>query len=139
MNFVSIRKLKRGRSDSEGEMSDGCQEELEERFRTSVGNYLENLRFLQLISLDIYFEILDRGVIDKIIMKKMNRGIASLYSLTEEKRICSYYVSKQKRIEKKTFLQITDDAKKNGIKDRSCHPFFIDLIIHNITSYIVPW
>ena len=136
MNFESIRKLKRGRSDSEGEMSEGCQQELEERFRISVGNYLQSLRSSKLISLDIYFEILDRCIIDKIIMRKMKRGIASIYNLTEEKRLCSYYVSKQKQIEKKTFLQLTNDAKINGVEGKIHHPFFIDLVIHNILSYV---
>ena len=136
MNFVSIRKLKRGRSDSKGEMDDGYEFELEERFRTSVRNYIQNLVSKKLISFDIYFEILDRGVDDRIITKKMNKGISSIYNFCEERKLCSYYISKQKQLEKKTFLQITDDAKNNGIQEKIQHPFFIDLVIHNIISYV---
>ena len=136
MNFVSIRKLKRGRSDSKGEMDDGYEFELEERFRTSVRNYIQNLVSKKLISFDIYFEILDRGVDDRIITKKMNKGISSIYNFCEERKLCSYYISKQKQLEKKTFLQITDDAKNNGIQEKIQHPFFIDLVINNIISYV---
>lgn len=136
MNFVSIRKLKRGRSDSKGEMDDGYEFELEERFRTSVRNYIQNLVSKKLISVDIYFEILDRGVDNRIITKKMNKGISSIYNFCEERKLCSYYISKQKQLEKKTFLQITDDAKNNGIRGKIQHPFFIDLVIHNIISYV---
>jgi hypothetical protein len=137
MSFVSIRKLKRGRSDSKGEMDDGYEFELEERFRTSVRIYIQNLISKKLISSDIYFEILDRGVDDRIITRKMNKGISSIYNFYEERRLCSYYISKQKQFEKKTFLQITDDAKNNGILGKRQHPFFIDLVINNIISYIV--
>ena len=103
MNFVSIRKLKRGHSIDSKEMDDGYEFELEERFRTSVRNYIQNLVSEKLISFDIYFEILDRGVDDRIITKKMNKGISSIYNFYEERKLCSYYISKQKQLEKKTF------------------------------------
>jgi hypothetical protein len=96
---IKHRKLKRTRSDSAGEASDGTDEEIDSRYRKTVHSYIKSLKHSNYISSDIYQEMMNQDVISDIVTRKKRDGIEKLYDTYHEDVICEEYIHSQRETE----------------------------------------
>ena len=96
---IKRRKLKRTRSDSAGEASDGTDEEIDSRYRKTVHSYIKSLKRSNYISSDIYQEMMNQDVISDIVTKKKKDGIENLYDTYHEDVMCGEYIHSQRENE----------------------------------------
>ena len=94
--------MKRVRSDSNGDIHDGIEEELEDRYYRFTIHYIRSLMFSNIISRSMYSEMLTSGVIDKIVNKKRTGGNEIIYDTIHEEKACARYI-KIKRKKKNMF------------------------------------
>lgn len=93
---VKHRKLKRTRSDSAGEASDGTDEEIDSRYRKTVHSYIKSLKRSSYISSDVYQEMMNQDVISDIVTMKKKDGIENLYNTYHEDTVCDEYIHSQR-------------------------------------------
>ena len=105
--WIKHRNLKRVRSDSAGEASDGTDEEIEDRYRITVHSYIKSLKRSRYISNDIYQDMLNENIVSEIVYKKMPYGLRHLYDTYHEDSMCDQYIEMQRNIEKTTLNVIS--------------------------------
>ena len=130
---IKLRNLKRVRSDSAGEASDGTDEEIEDRYRTTVHSYIKSLKRSRYISNDIYQNMINENIITEIVYKKMPDGIRYLYDTYHEDSICEQYIEMQRKTEKATLTRINRIVKKEMF---TLKPRRLVLSNSDITRYI---
>jgi hypothetical protein len=106
---IKHRKLKRTRSDSAGEASDGTDEEIDSRYRKTVHFYIKSLKRSNYISSDIYQEMMNQDVISDIVTRKKRDGIENLYDTYHEDVICEEYIHSQRETEIFTLNKLGKD------------------------------
>jgi hypothetical protein len=107
--YTKHRKLKRVRSDSAGEASDGTDEEIDSRYRKTVHSYIKSLKRSSYISSDIYQEMMNQDVISDIVDKKKKDGIENLYNTYHEDIVCDEYIHSQRETEVSTLNKVGKD------------------------------
>ena len=124
------RNMKRIRSDSNGDIEDGIEDELEERYYRVTMHYIKSLMFSSVISRCIYVEMLTSGVIDKIVNRKRIDGIEKIYETSHEDSLCSRYVKKQRKNEVSTWVSFFTTEKRKKLKHKHvpCHMLCSDLV-----------
>jgi hypothetical protein len=100
------RNMKRVRSDSNGDIHDGIEEELEDRYYRFTIHYIRSLMFSNIISRSMYSEMLTSGVIDKIVNKKRTGGNEIIYDTIHEEKACARYIKKQRNSELSTWTSL---------------------------------
>jgi hypothetical protein len=136
MGKLKTRKLKRVRSDSAGEAIDGQVEEIEQRYRKVVLNYLKSLKRSSLLSSDIYKYMLDMGVVDEIVDRKMANRDECIYDSWHEEYICSQYVALQTSIEKRETALVLHPRIKLTHYEHAPHPLKIEDLSKYICSFL---
>lgn len=131
------RNMKHVRSNSFGEIDDGREDELEDRYYRVTIYYIKSLMFSNVIPRSIYSEMLTNGVVEKIVNRKRIDGIEFIYETKHEEKICSRYVKKQKNNELTTWTSLFSADKKKRLKYREvpCHMLCNDLMIY-IRSFL---
>lgn len=125
------RNMKRVRSDSNGDIHDGIEEELEDRYYRFTIHYIKSLMFSNIISRSMYSEMLTSGVVDKIVNRKRSDGNERIYNTIHEERACNRYIKKQRNDELLTWVSLfsTEKGKKPNPKKVHCHVLCNDLVI----------
>ena len=131
------RNMKRVRSDSYGEIDDGREDELEDRYYRVTIYHIKSLMFSGIISRSIYSEMLTSGVIDKIVNRKRIDGIESIYETKHEEKLCNRYIKKQRNSEVLTWISLFSVDRKKRLKHREvpCHMLCNDLM-HCVKSFL---
>ena len=111
---VKHRKLKRTRSDSAGEASDGTDEEIDSRYRKIVHSYINSLKRSKYISSDMYQEMMNQDVISNIVTKKKREGIEKLYDTYHEDIVCDEYIHSQRETEISTLNNLGKNMTVNN-------------------------
>lgn len=124
------RNMKRIRSNSNGDIEDGIEDELEERYYKVTMHYIKSLMFSSVISRCMYIDMLTNGVIDKIVDKKRIDGIEKIYETMHEDSICIRYIKRQRKNEVSTWVSFftTEIRKKLKHKYLPCHTLCSDLV-----------
>jgi hypothetical protein len=126
------RNMKRVRSDSNGDIHDGIEEELESRYYRITIHYIRSLMFSNIISRSIYSEMLTSGVIDKIVNRKRNNGVERIYDTTHEEKACNRYIKKQRNNETSTWISLFSVENRKKLKHKKVHYTMLcnDLVIY---------
>lgn len=125
------RNEKRTRSDSMGEIEDGKQQELDERYYKVVVSYIKRLHKSHAISSKFYIDMLDNGTIDLIVRKKKKEGIEYIDRTHHEERICTNYIKMNHMITVSSWLDIfSTEERSNHQLQRISPP------CHKICDYV---
>lgn len=133
------RNEKRTRSDSMGEIEDGKQQELDERYYNVVVSYINRLLVSRVISSKFYIDMLDNGTVDLIVRKKKKEGIEYIDSTYHEERICKNYIKMNHIITVSSWLSIfsTEERTNRQLQNISppCHKI-CDYVASYISTFI---
>lgn len=129
------RNEKRSRSDSMGEIEDGKQQELDERYYNVVVSYIKRLHISRTISSKFYIDMLDNGTVDLIVRKKKKEGIEYIDKTHHEERICKNYIKMNNVITISSWLSIFSSEERTNCQLQRipppCHK-----ICHYVALYI---
>ena len=134
---VKHRKLKRTRSDSAGEASDGTDEEIDSRYRKIVHSYIKSLKRSNYISSDMYQEMMNQDVISNIVTKKKREGIENLYDTYHEDIICDKYIHSQRETEISTLNNLGKNMVEHNNENQKPLQQFIVLANPDLLRSII--
>lgn len=126
------RNTKRVRSGSNGDIHDGIEEELEDRYYRFTIHYIRSLMFSNIISRSMYSEMLTSGVVDKIVNKKRTGGNEIIYDTIHEEKACARYIKKQRNSELSTWISLFSMENRKKLKHKKV-PYTMlcnDLVIY---------
>jgi hypothetical protein len=131
------RSTKRTRSNSNGEINYGVEEELDDRYYNFTVCYIKSLMSSGTITNAIYSDIFTNGEIDVIICRKRIDGIQKLYNTKHEDRICKHYVKKQRENELSTWASIFSQECREYTMSRRTHCYAIcNDLVRYISNFI---
>lgn len=103
----SVRNRSRARRYSLGdEVSDGIEQELGERYRLGAWMYISHLRQTLQISTNIYQDMLNNGVVDKLVDQKLREETIPNGAAIHGRKICYKYVRLQRILEMRTLREL---------------------------------